>query len=51
MQIAMNGTVNQIGWADQIKAEAKAIAGVKYILGKPVTLNKLLSTLAALSQP
>lgn len=36
------------GWADQIKAETKAIAGVKYILGKPITLTSLLNTLTEL---
>jgi CheY-like chemotaxis protein len=38
------------GWADQIKAETKTITGVKYILGKPISLNSLLNTLTELCQ-
>jgi signal transduction histidine kinase len=37
------------GWADQIKADKKSVPGVKYILGKPITLSALANTLAALS--
>jgi signal transduction histidine kinase len=36
------------GWADQIKADKKPVAGVKYILGKPITLTTLANTLTAL---
>jgi CheY-like chemotaxis protein len=38
------------GWADQVKSEAKPVAGVKHVLGKPVTLSTLASTLATLGQ-
>jgi signal transduction histidine kinase/CheY-like chemotaxis protein len=38
------------GWADQVKSEAKPVAGVKHVLGKPVTLSTLASTLAMLCQ-
>jgi signal transduction histidine kinase/ActR/RegA family two-component response regulator len=38
------------GWADQIRAETRAIAGVRYVLGKPITLSNLLSTLTALHE-
>jgi DNA-binding response OmpR family regulator len=34
------------GWADQIKGERGSLEGVKCILGKPVTLDTLLATLA-----
>jgi signal transduction histidine kinase len=36
------------GWADQIKAETKPVPGVKCILGKPVSLSTLASTLEML---
>ena len=36
------------GWADQVKSEAKPVAGVKHVLGKPVTLSTLATMLAAL---
>lgn len=36
------------GWADQIKADKRLVPGVKYILGKPITLSALANTLTAL---
>jgi signal transduction histidine kinase len=36
------------GWADQIKAETKPVPGVKCILGKPISLSTLASTLQTL---
>jgi signal transduction histidine kinase/CheY-like chemotaxis protein len=36
------------GWADQIKSETKPVAGVKHILGKPVTLSSLANALTDL---
>lgn len=36
------------GWADQIKADQKPVAGVRLILGKPITLSTLANTLTTL---
>ncbi|HLJ94361.1 MAG TPA: ATP-binding protein [Gemmataceae bacterium] len=36
------------GWADQIKAETRSIVGVRSVLGKPITLSSLVSTLTGL---
>jgi signal transduction histidine kinase len=38
------------GWADQIRATGEPVAGVRFVLGKPITLSKLSSTLTALCQ-
>ncbi len=35
------------GWSEQLKAEAGPLEGVRHILGKPITLNTLATTLAA----
>jgi signal transduction histidine kinase len=37
------------GWADQIKSETRTIAGVRHVLGKPISLGNLVSTLSALA--
>jgi CheY-like chemotaxis protein len=36
------------GWADQIKSETRTIAGVRHVLGKPISLGNLVGTLNAL---
>jgi signal transduction histidine kinase len=38
------------GWADQVRSETKPVAGVKHILGKPVTLSTLATMLSELRQ-
>ena len=35
------------GWADQLRSEARPLPGVARVLGKPVTLDGLAGTLAA----